>query len=236
MTTTAHRLCRPLAAAALLVFGPTEALCAVLCDPIEAKAVAFAAAKHERRPSYFDDYAIRERDGAYSVLAVKRARADFRRAVAVMNALERHAEFLPGYKWICVKRSADGPVHTAIGFKPALLVPESRFTNRVEVVESEASYRQCWRQLPADDPHAMQAFRGEPLVNEGYWRVDAIDKETIELRYFALIRPPGALASLVYGLAAQGVHQDLFEHVLARFAEPESPATAATPPPCGLMK
>jgi hypothetical protein len=236
MTTTAHRLCRPLAAAALLAIGPTEAPCALLCEPIEAEAVVFAAAEHEHRPRYFDTYVVRERDGVYSILAVKRARADFRRAVAVMNALERHAEFLPGYKWICVKRSADGTVHTALGFKPALLVPESRFTNQVEVVESEASYRQCWHQLPADSPHAMQAFRDEPVVNEGYWRVDAIDKEMIELSYFSSIKPPGTLASLVYGLAAQGVHQDLFEHVLARFAAPESAATAAISSPCAHMK
>jgi len=225
-----------LAATALLAIGPAKALCSVLCEPIQAEAVAFAAAKHEHRPGYFDDYAIRERDGVYTVLVVKRAHADFRRAVAVMNALERHAEFLPGYEWICVKRSADGAVHTAIGFKPALLVPESRFTNRVELVQSETSYRQCWRQLPADDPNAMQAFRDEPLVNEGHWRVDAIDKETIELRYFASIQPPGALASLAYRLSAQRAHQDLFEHVLARFAALESPATAAIPSSCGSMK
>lgn len=185
-----------------------------VCQRVEAED-SFAATDRVNS-GYFDDYYIRSRRGIYFIRAVKHLSLTFSRAVKVLSKFEQYPQFMPGYKGIRVRRAADGVIYTAIRFRPDFSFFESRFTNRVEIAQFSAGYRQCWWQLQAKDPAAMEEFRAAPKVNHGYWRVTHTANGEVELRYFSAIDPPIPLPGFLYRHVVTNSYQEVFEHLVGR--------------------
>lgn len=185
-----------------------------VCADVEA--LESFADKHREKNHYFKDYYLRSRKGVYFILATKKLRLDFTRAGEVMGNLDRYAEFMPGYKRIRVTRADDGSIYTAIRFQPDFSFFESRFTNQVELLQSETGYRQCWRQLDAKDPRVVEKHRRAPVVNRGYWRITPGEDGYIELRYFSSIQPPIPIPGFIYRHVAESSYQEVFERLVAQ--------------------
>jgi hypothetical protein len=186
-----------------------------VCEETEAEDVF--AAQDPIAAGYFDVFMVRRRDDTFFIRASKNLNTAFSATVAALDGIARHAEFIPGYRRIEVRAAGNGAYFTAIRFRPDFWFRESRFTNRVEVVASASSYRQCWRQLAPDDPNVLEAFSGAPAVNYGYWRVLPAPGG-VTLHYFSVIAPPVPLPTALYKHVTEYSYRDLFEKVAARAA------------------
>jgi len=211
---SAARQIESLLLAALCATPCSAAAISGVCQRVEADD-AFTLADRVKS-DYFDDYYIRNRDGAYYIRATKRLSLTFTRAAKVLSGLERYAQFMPGYSRIRVVRNPDGAIYTAIRFQADFSFFESSFTNRVEILQSPAGYRQCWWQLQAHDPAVIEEFRRAPKVNHGYWRVAPAAGGGVVLRYFSVIKPPIPIPGFFYRYVVSNSYREVFEHLADR--------------------
>ncbi len=168
---------------------------------------------------FFDEYFIRKSNGRYFVYADKMASVDFASATKVMNHLESHPSFIPGYQSIKVLRGPDREILTGIRFRAAFSPFSSSFTNQVEIIDEQDRYKQCWEQLAAEDMRVIEDQKNAPKVNVGYWWLDKISESSVEIRYFSVVQPPLAIPAWLYTRIVKGSYEELFDRIIKRIKQ-----------------
>ena len=188
-----------------------------LCQEVASR---YSFIEADRQPSrYFNDYFIKQLNGVYYIFARKQVRLDYDIATRVMNDLESHPSFIPGYQSIEVVRQRSGEMLTAIRFRAAFSPLTSRFTNRVEILQTQDGYQQCWKQLQADDPRLLETPVHAPGVNLGYWRFDRQSGSMVDIQYFSMLQPPLPLPAWLYSRIVAGQYEGLFDRIIEHILE-----------------
>ncbi|MDJ0807413.1 MAG: hypothetical protein QNJ78_11320 [Gammaproteobacteria bacterium] len=197
-----------------------------LCAKIEP---LFTFETADRLPSpYFDEYYIRQSDHVFYIAASKVVELDFSNATLVMNDLESHPSFIPGYQSIRVIADANEELLTGIHFHAAFSPFSSRFTNRVEIINEQAHYRQCWEQLDAEDGRVIAAYKNAPMINRGYWLFERQSEDLVGIHYFSMLQPPLMIPTWLYTRMLGSGYIGLFEQVIARIRQVRAVGFAET--------
>ena len=201
-----------------IVFGIVVALLpliakAEICAEIEA--LKNFSANDRIKSDYFDEYSVSRKAGVYHVYSRKQKRLEFSNLVAVMARFEDYPRFMPGYKGIQVKQGTKGEVLTAIRFRPAFSPFTSQFTNRVEIVDIDNEYKQCWSQLDEKDEQVIEDFKSAPLTNKGIWRFIKKKPGVVEIHYFSVIEPPLSIPGWLYRKIIKNSYEEVFKAIIS---------------------
>ncbi len=196
-----------------IIFFPAFAN-AGICTGVESSDVF--TEHHRQNNDYFNIFLIRKENKIYYVRAIKLVRISFLPVVDVLNNLDEHSKFMPGYRATKVIRKNDGRVYTGIKFQADFSFFESHFTNEIEVNQTDDRYQQCWLQLDANHQEVIEKYKAAPLENSGYWLATRQGDNLVEIRYFAVIRPPVKLPLFLYRYIVKKSYQQLFESLLLR--------------------